>query len=169
MSEKMISLVVKQDPVDIETVWNVTVKNNTLAEVKTNKTEPLTPFQKFDKEFSAIQALVIGLEVGLALGIVGTYIWLTRLCSCSALFSRRRQTNRRRRRRIEGDMRANLLRNNGVNPNLETPPFYRRQLSLPDRSPPFPGNGIAGLHVDAIRMDRAETPPPPYNECRLNV
>lgn len=167
MFEKMIStLPIEKEAVDIEKVWNISRTNNTLAEEKTNKTEPLTPYQKFDRDFSAVQAFVIGVEVGLALGIVGTYVWLRNFCSCSRTICTRRRTRSRRRQRMEGDMRANLLWNS---PELDSPPYYRRQLSLPERSPPFPGTGIAGLQVDAIRVDRAETPPPPYVECRLNV
>ncbi|XP_047529676.1 leucine-rich repeat transmembrane neuronal protein 3 [Vanessa atalanta] len=171
MSEKMISLIVEKESVDVNTVWNVTVdKNNSIAEVVTNKTKQMTTFEKFDRDFSAVQAFVIGLEVGLAIGIVFTYIWLVRFCSCKSVFCRRPQTRRQRRmQRVDGDMRTNLLWNNVTNPDLETPPLYRRQLSLPDRSPPFPAVNIAGLQVDAIRIDRSETPPPPYNECRLNI
>lgn len=168
-SEKIISMVVERESVDIDKVWNITVENKTLP-VKPNDTKPLTPFQKFDRDFSAVQAFVIGAEIGLALGVVGTYLWLRCVCSWRNLFSRPRAQRRRRNRRTEGDIRANLLWNNVISPDLETPPLYRRQLSLPDRNPPFPIFGIAGLQVDAIRQDnRAETPPPPYNECRLNI
>lgn len=171
-SEKMISMVVERESVDVAKVWNITVEKNN-SSVKPNNTRPLTPYQKFDRDFSAVQAFVIGVEIGLGIGIVGTYLWLK--CSCSwwnLLYSRPQNRARRRNRRTDGDIRANLLWSNVPNPDLETPPLFRRQLSLPDRSPPFPIFGIAGLQVDAIREDnrsRAETPPPPYNECRLNI
>ncbi|CAH2237826.1 jg4414 [Pararge aegeria aegeria] len=169
-SEKIISMVVERESVDIDKVWNITVDNNNTVTVEPKATKPLTPYQKFDRDFSAVQAFVIGVEIGLAVGIVGTYLWLNSVCSCNLLCSRPQRERRRRNRRTEGDIRANLLWNNVISPDLETPPLYRRQPSLPDRSPPFPIFGIAGLQVDAIREDsRAETPPPPYNECRLNI
>ncbi|CAH2102275.1 unnamed protein product [Euphydryas editha] len=169
MSEKMISLVTERNAIDVMKVWNVTIEKNNTLEKENNKTTLLTPFQKFDRDFSAVQAFIIGLEVGLAIGAVLTYFWLMSYCSCSSLFCERNQTRRRRRLR-DGDMRTNLLWNNAANRDLETPPFYRRQSSLPDQSPPFPSRGIAGLHVDAIRVGRrSETPPPPYNECRLSI
>ncbi|CAH2050677.1 unnamed protein product, partial [Iphiclides podalirius] len=171
MSEKMVSLVsTKKEVVDIESVWNVTKGINETSP-STVTTKPLTPFKKFDEEFSAFQAFVIGLEVGLAIGIVGTYVWLRQFCKCGNLICAR-NNNRRQRRRIhrlaDGDMRANLLWGNVLNPNLETPPFYRRQLSLPESNVPVARE--TALHADAIRVpNRSETPPPPYNECRINI
>uniref|UniRef100_A0A2A4K268 LRRNT domain-containing protein n=1 Tax=Heliothis virescens TaxID=7102 RepID=A0A2A4K268_HELVI len=180
MSEKMISLVpvLEKKEVDVNDVWNITEKNVTMPEVPEPDTTPLTPFQKFDKEFSSVQAFVIGMEIGLAIGIIATYIWLNKFCTCGALSCRRPQTRRQRRRRMQrmdGDMRTNLLWSTIVNPDLETPPPFRRQLSLPDRSAPYPTYGLPGfteapLQIDAIRMpNRAETPPPPYNDCRINL
>lgn len=177
MSEKMISIVptIEKVEVDLSDVWNITTDKNDTA--PDQPTTPLTPFEKFDKEFSSLQAFVIGIEIGLAIGVVGTYIWLNKFCTCGAL-SCRPQTRRQRRRRmqrLDGDMRTNLLWSTIVNPDLETPPSYRRQLSLPDRSPPFPTYGLPGvteapLQIDAIRLpNRAETPPPPYNDCRINI
>lgn len=176
MSEKMISVepILPKEPVDIGDVWNITTNiNDTTIEPPR---QPLTPVEKFDKEFSAIQAFVIGIEIGLAVGIIGTYIWLNKFCTCGAL-SCRPQTRRTRRRmhRMDNDMRTNLLWSTVVNPDLETPPSYRRQLSLPDRSPPFPTYGLprvtaAPLQIDAVRLpDRGETPPPPYNDCRISI
>lgn len=174
MSEKIISVVptAERNPVDISRVWNITTdKNDTIIE---QPSKPLDPFEKFDKDFSALQAFIIGMEIGLAIGIIGTYIWLNKFCKCGALSCARPQTSRQRRRR-DGDMRTNLLWSNVVNPDLETPPSYRRQLSLPDGSPPFHTYGLrevieAPLQVDAIRLpDRGETPPPPYNDCRINI
>ncbi|XP_026738692.1 leucine-rich repeat transmembrane neuronal protein 4 [Trichoplusia ni] len=178
MSEKMIAVAppIEKVQVDLNEVWNITTeKNETATEMPPR---PLTPFEKFDKEFSSLQAFIIGMEIGLAFGIVGTYIWLNKFCTCGALRCDRPQNRRQRRRRmqrLEGDMRTNLLWSTIVNPDLETPPLYRRELSLPDRSPPFPTYGLpivteAPLQVDAIRLpDRSETPPPPYNDCRINI
>lgn len=177
MSEKMIAIESPpKEDVDISDIWNITsIENITSLE---EPTKPLSPFSKFDEDFSAIQAFVIGLEVGLALGIVATYLWLRKFCQCGQLSCTRPQTRRQRRRArriIDGDMRTNLLWSTVVNPDLATPPVFRRQLSLPDRSPPFPIYGLPGIseasvQADAIRFeDRAETPPPPYNECRINV
>lgn len=177
-SERMISLIsnVEAKSVEISEVWNITTdKNETVVE---KPLRPLTPLEKFDKNFSALQAFIIGVEIGLAIGIIGTYIWLNKFCKCGALSCSRPQSRRQRRRRVhrvDGDMRTNLLWSNIVNPDLETPPLYRRQLSLPDRSPPFPTYGLPGvasapLQIDAIRLpDRSETPPPPYNDCRINI
>lgn len=176
MSEKMVSLVTPEKKiVDVQEVWNMTVKKN--VTFPPHPTIPLTPFQKFDTEFSSVQAFIIGLEVGLAIGIVGTYIWLRSLCKCAKLNCTRPETRRQRRRaqRVDGDMRTNLLWSNVINPDMETPPLFRRQLILPDRSPPISTYGLPGvvearLQVDAIRLpDRSETPPPPYNECRINI
>ncbi|XP_013134694.1 PREDICTED: leucine-rich repeat-containing protein 26 [Papilio polytes] len=171
MSEKMISIVTEtREPVDINRVWNIT-KN--VTEQTLSPTTPLTPFKKFDKEFSAFQAFVIGLEVGLAIGVVGTYIWLRQFCKCGNLFCSRNDRQRRRtRRHNDNDLRANLLWNNILNPNLETPPQYRRQLSLPEREVPNGGQRVreTALQADAIRVpNRSETPPPPYSECRINI
>ena len=177
MSEKIISIVpvVEKKEVDVNEIWNITTdKNDSVLE---QPPTPLTPFEKFDQEFSSVKAFVIGIEIGLAIGIVGTYIWLNKFCKCGALRCGRPQTRRQRRRmqRFDGDMRTNLLWTTIVNPDLETPPSFRRQLSLPDRSPPFPTYGLPGfteapLQIDAIRLpDRAETPPPPYNDCRINI
>ncbi|CAG9581625.1 unnamed protein product [Danaus chrysippus] len=163
MSEKMIMTVNEVLPVDINKVWNITKdQNNTLIlSVLPNNTKTLTPFEKFDKEFSAFQALIIGFEIGLAVGIVATYIWLRISCGCPG-FSR--QSRRQRANLPDGDMRSSLLWNNVVNPDLETPPYFRRQLA--DRNP----SNRTGVQADAIRNgNRAETPPPPYNECRLNI
>lgn len=168
MSEKMISLVPNRDAVDIVKVWNVTVEKNNTIEDKTNKTLLLTPFQKFDRDFSAVQAFIIGLEIGLTIGAFVTYIWLMGCCSFRSCCKSDQARHRRRQR--DGDMRTNLLWSHVSNPDFDTPPFYRRELSLPDRAPPFQSYGAAGLHVDAIRIeDRSETPPPPYNDCRLSA
>lgn len=178
MSEKIISVipVVEKKEVDVNEIWNITTDQiNPVAE---QPPPPLTPYEKFDQEFSSVKAFIIGIEIGLAIGIVGTYIWLNKFCTCGALSCTRTQTRRQRRRRMqrfEGDMRTNLLWSTIVNPDLETPPSFRRQLSLPDRSAPFPTYGLPGfteapLQIDAIRLpDRAETPPPPYNDCRINI
>ncbi|XP_049874788.1 leucine-rich repeat-containing protein 38 [Pectinophora gossypiella] len=175
MSEKMIAAPSTEKPaVDVKDVWNVTTeKTDTVLETKPST--PMTPFQKFDKEFSSFQAFIIGVEIGLAIGIVGTYIWLRKFCKCGQLDCTRPDTRRERRRaqRVDAD-RTTLLWSSVINPDTETPPIYRRQLSLPDRAPPFPTYGLpgvveAGLQIDAIRAPRAETPPPPYNECRINI
>lgn len=177
MSEKIISIVTPEKAdVDVNQVWNITNPNFTSP---TTEIPPkiLTPYEKFDKDFSSVQAFVIGLELGLAIGIVGTYVWLRKFCQCGQLNCLLPQTRRQRRRiqRIrDGDMR-NLLWSNVISPDTETPPSFRRQLSVPDGNPPYPTYGVpivreAGLQVDAIRLpDRAETPPPPYHECRVEI
>lgn len=177
MSEKMISVVVEEKKeVDVNEIWNITTVKNDTAVEETNK--PVTPFQKFDQDFSAVKAFILGIEIGLAIGIVGTYVWLNRFCTCRGLRCTRPQTRRQRRRRMQrfdGDMTTNLLWTSVVNPDLETPLSFRRQLSLPDRSAPFPTYGLPGvteapLQIDAIRIpDRSETPPPPYHDCRINI
>lgn len=178
MFDKIISAVTpEKEDVDVNDVWNVTFENNTSLVTPPEPTTPMSTMEKFDKEFSSIQAFIIGLEIGLAIGIVGTYIWLRKFCKCGQMDCTRPQTRRqvRRAQRADADMRTNLLWSNIINPDLETPPLYRRQLSLPERSPPFPTYGLpgvveAGLQVDAIRLpDRSETPPPPYHECRINI
>ncbi|XP_047985437.1 leucine-rich repeat-containing protein 26 [Leguminivora glycinivorella] len=175
MFEKMISATpAERTDVDVRDVWNITSKKNeTLPILK--PTRQLSWYEKIDKEFSSSQAFIIGLELGLAIGIVCTYVWLRSLCGCRRVNCTRPQTRRQRRRaqRVDGDMRTNLLWSSGINPDLETPPSYRRQLSLPERSPPLP-YGVPGarepvLHADAIRVPRGETPPPPYHECRINI
>lgn len=171
MSEKIISQVtVERKDVNLDNVWNITVPFNG-TKVAPTRTKTMTPFEKFDKEFSALQAFIIGLEVGLTIGIVFTYLWLRRCCKwkCRRPQSRR---ERRRRARLDADMRTNLLWTTIIHPDLETPPSYRRELILPDRSTPYgiPEVTEARLQVDAIRLpDRAETPPPPYNECRISL
>ncbi|XP_004930073.1 leucine-rich repeat-containing protein 70 isoform X1 [Bombyx mori] len=166
-SEKIISTVsLEKAPVDLSTVWNTTVNKNETTKVTESK-RPLTPLEKFDREFSAIQALVMGLEMGLAIGIVGTYVWLRRFFSC-ARFSCRANVRRRTRRlqRSDAEMRANLLWSTIINPDVETPP------TAPNRRPP---GGVSNTtdgarHADAIRVpNRSETPPPPYNECCINI
>ncbi|VVC93324.1 unnamed protein product [Leptidea sinapis] len=170
MFEKMISVVeVEKDPVEIENVWNITSDSNTTDVVPTPKT-PLTPFQKFDRNFSALQAFVIGVEVGLAIGIVATYVWLRSVRSCTRLMNRRRSLRERRRmRRREGDMRNLLLWNPGIPRNLETPPIYRRQGLITD-SDTVNTQGLPSREINMYADDgRSETPPPPYHECRLNL
>lgn len=175
MFEKIISAApVERTDVDVKDVWNITSeKNETLPILK--PTKRLAWYEKLDKEFSSSQAFIIGLELGLAIGIVVTYIWLRSLCGCRRVNCTQPQTRRQRRRaqRVDGDMRTNLLWGSGMNPDLETPPSYRRQLSLPERSPPRP-YGVpvrreAALHADAVRVPRGDTPPPPYHECRINI
>lgn len=174
MLERMISVVEENKAVDINDVWNMTEtvkKNITLPEVTRDTNRTLTPFEKFDKDFSAVQALIMGLEIGLGIGIIGTYIWLREICKCRKWNCIKTQTERQRRRAqrvADGDMRANLLWSNVVNPDLATPPQIRRELSLPDGSTQFRAQRIA---VDAVRLppDRCETPPPPYHECRINI
>lgn len=178
MSEKMISSVKEEKiEVDVSNVWNITVEQNDTKALG-EPSKPLTPLEKFDKDFSALQSFVIGLEIGLALGIVGTYIWLRKFWKCTRLDCTRPETGRRRRHRIhrtDGEMRANLLWNTVINPNLETPPSFRRQQSSPERNTTYSSYGVpnatgSALQADAIRLpDRSETPPPPYNECRINV
>lgn len=178
MMEKMISVVQHEErqDVDISTVWNTTQHNHSIPLLPVKK---WSPFEKFDNEFPSFQAFLIGLEIGLAIGIVGTYLWLRSLCTCShlQLNCRRPQSMRQRRRiqrRLDGDMRANLLWSTIINPDLETPPSFRRQLSLPDRTPPFPIYGLPGVTEASAPerfslTDRSESPPPPYNECRINL
>lgn len=171
MSEKMISRVpIEREPIEIEKVWNITMLHNE-TKILTPRNPPLTPLEKFDKDFSALQAFIIGVEIGLAIGIIATYIWLRSLCRCTPLGFRAQTRRERRRARLDGDMRTNLLWSNVINPDLETPPLYRRQYSLPDRSPPYgiPGVTEAQLQIDAVRLpSRSETPPPPYNEDYRN-
>lgn len=176
MFEKIISAVTpEKEEVDVNDVWNIkTNKNDSVAPIPKPKT-PLTPFQKFDKEFSSFQALILGMEIGLGIGIVMTYIWLSSFCKCGRLRCARPKSRRERRReqRADADLRRSLLWTTVIHPDLETPPVFRRQLSLPDGSPPYPTYGLpgvveAGLQIDAVRLpDRAETPPPAYNECRM--
>lgn len=175
MFEKMVSAVVEEEIVDVNDVWNMTqTKNVTVPAVIPKK--PLTPFEKFDKEFPASQAFIIGLEIGLAIGVVGTYIWLRSFCRFSRVNCTRPRRQRRRMQRVaDADMRANLLWSTVINPDLETPPSFRREISLPDGSAPFPAYGVSSVREPAIQADairlpsRSETPPPPYNECRINI
>lgn len=173
MSEKMISQVpIEREEILLDKIWNITVPKNDTNVLTDDANKPLTPFEKFDKEFSALQAFVIGLEIGLALGIVSTYVWLRRFCIVPFRCWRTPTRRARRRARMESDMRTSLLWSTLINPDMETPPPFRRQLSLPDRNPPYgiPGVTEARLQVDAIRVpDRAETPPPPYHDFRSNV
>ncbi|XP_047509228.1 leucine-rich repeat transmembrane neuronal protein 2 [Pieris napi] len=164
MSEKIMSMLhVERKPVDIGEIWNLTAKNTTIDLRICNETKPLTPFQKFDRNFSALQAFVIGLEIGLAIGIIATYVWLRRVCG--QLRCRRPQSRRERRRvRQEGDMRNHLLWNAVVHTNMETPPIYRRQV-LPVPSAPLNSQPTRGRQGNS-NPERSETPPPPYDECR---
>ncbi|KAG7310502.1 hypothetical protein JYU34_003289 [Plutella xylostella] len=175
MSEKMIVMPpMPRKEVDIDTVWNVTEMDDvTTAKLPTKK---LTPLQKFDQDFPALQALIIGLELGLAIGIVGTYIWLRSLCKCRRLVcwsTPSRRERRRAARLADSDMSTSLLWTTVL--NTDTPPTLRRELSLPDRAPPFPAYGLPGLarHLGPVMAyhedDRAETPPPAYTDCRINV
>ncbi|XP_045499458.1 leucine-rich repeat transmembrane neuronal protein 3 [Colias croceus] len=163
MFEKMISVVpIERKPVDVDAVWNITKANETQVPPKE---PPLTPFQKFDKNFSALQAFVIGVEIGMAIGIIATYVWLRQICSCRQLFSRPQTRRDRWRRRREGDMRNRLLWNAIVHSDMETPPIYRRQVETGPSAPRLSGIREGNANVD----ERAETPPPPYNECRVNL
>lgn len=176
MFEKIISAVTpEKEEVDVNNIWNITKNKNDSVVPMLKPTTPLTPFKKFDKEFPSFQALILGVEIGLGLGIVGTYIWLRSLCKCGhwscAIPKSRRQ--RRRERRADAETRSSLLWTTIIHPDLETPPAFRRQLSLLDESLPYPTYGLpgvveAGLQIDAVCLpDRAETPPPAYNECRM--
>ncbi|KAL4716965.1 hypothetical protein ACJJTC_012776 [Scirpophaga incertulas] len=177
MFEKIIAAPkIEKEEVDVNNVWNMTKPVNNVTSVPET---PLTPFEKFDKDFSAVQAFIIGLELGLAFGVVMTYIWLRKFCKCGQLNCSRdqsRRRNRRLRRLRDSDMRASLLWNTVITPDSVTPPTFRRQMSMPDRNQ-VPTYGVpvvreAGLRVDAIRVPRparSETPPPPYNECRITV
>lgn len=176
MFEKIISAVApEREQVDVNDVWNITTNKNDSVVPVLKPTTPLTPFQKFDKDFSAFQALILGMEIGLGLGIVGTYIWLRSFCKCSKWSCARPKSRRERRRerRADAEIRRSLLWTTVIHPDMETPPVFRRELSLPDEIPPYPTYGLpgvveAGLQIDAIRLpDRAETPPPAYNECRM--
>lgn len=173
MFEKIISAVTEREEVDVNDVWNITTNKNDSVVPVLKPTTPLTPFQKFDKEFSSFQALILGMEIGLGLGIVGTYIWLRSFCRCSKWSCTRPKSRRERRRerRADAEIRRSLLWTTVIHPDMETPPVFRRQLS--DEISPYPTYGLpgvveAGLQIDAVRLpDRAETPPPAYNECRM--
>lgn len=179
MFEKIISAVTPADD-DVEDDYvfpYLKPKNDTIVPVPPPK-KPLTPFQKFDQEFSSFQAFILGMEIGLGVGIVATYIWLRAFCKCRQLNCAKPKTRRqmRRQQRIaDTDATTSLLWTTIINPDLETPPLYRRQLldNLPEGNAPYPTYGLpgvveAGLQIDAIRLpDRAETPPPAYNECRI--
>lgn len=178
MFDKIISAVTtERQEVDVNDVWNITTTKNDSVVPTLKPSTPLTPFQKFDKEFSSFQALILGMEIGLGLGIVGTYIWLRSFCKCGQLSCARPKTRRERRReqRANAEITRSLLWSTVIHPDLETPPVFRRQLSLPDGNPPepyptygLPGVVEAGLQIDAVRLpDRAETPPPAYSECRM--
>lgn len=173
MFEKMISMDVNETEVDTNDVWNIT---NVKYNITRPKMKELTPLQKFDKEFPSIQAFILGLEIGLAIGILGAYIWLRNICKCRGFKWTRPETRRQRLRRervAENDMNANLLWANANNPNLETPPPFRRQFSLPIVSE-LPTYGLHSIReaselFDVVRPGRVETPPPPYNECRVQL
>lgn len=173
MMDKMISAIPNDKEVDVTSIWNITNVNKNLTKSQEKK-KTLTPFQKFDRDFPATQSFILGLEVGLAIGILGTYIWLRSLCKCGKLSCARPVTRRqaqRRQRMAESDMNTNLLWANITNPNLETPPPLRRQSSLPEVFYPLPNCGLQSITevselYDVIMPRRAETPPPPYDECR---
>ncbi|XP_026319409.1 leucine-rich repeat-containing protein 24 [Hyposmocoma kahamanoa] len=174
MFEKIISAVTpEKEEIDVNNVWNITKDKNDSVVPISKPTTPLTPFQKFDKEFSSFKALILGMEIGLGLGIVGTYIWLRSLCKCGHCTRPKSRRERRRERRADAEVRNSLLWTTVIHPDLETPPVFRRQPSLPDENPPYPTYGLpsvveAGLQIDAICLpDRAETPPPAYSECRM--
>lgn len=175
MFEKIISAVTtEREEVDVNDIWNMTKKNDSVVPI-VKPTTPLTPFQKFDKEFSSFQALILGMEIGFGIGMVITYIWLSAFCKCRRLRCVRPKSRRERRReqRADAEIRTSLLWTTVIHPDLETPPVFRRQLALPDGSTPYPTYGLpgvveAGLQIDAVRLpDRAETPPPAYSECRM--
>ncbi|XP_053610539.1 vasorin [Plodia interpunctella] len=168
MLEKMVSAVVEKEDVDVNDIWNIT--ETTVNPVLEHPKQSQTPFQKFDEDFSAFQSFIIGLELGLAIGVVGTYIWLRKFCKCGQLDCTRPET-RRQRRRIHRSEESNLLWSSVLNPDLETPPTLRRELSLPDGFPAYglPAARAAPLQPDAVRLHRGETPPPPYHECRINI
>lgn len=177
MFERMISVVSNEtsEEVNVTDVWVIpkTVDTNSTTITNNNNTKKLTPFETFEREFSSLQAFILGAEIGLGIGIVGTYLWLRRVCKCSAIKFRRIETRRQRMRRIrmENDMTANLLYITTPNPNLETPPSMRRDLSLPDFASAVPNYGLHSMReasalYDVIRPGTCETPPPPYNECR---
>ncbi|XP_059053087.1 vasorin [Achroia grisella] len=170
MFEKIISAVVENDPVDVNDVWNITEirKKDENVTIPVVVTRAPTLFEKFDKDFPAFQALLMGLVIGLGVGIVGTYLWLSEVCKCKCNLKTRMRRQRRITQRIsrDEDMSTNLLWYSAVNPDLATPPQIRRELSLPDGSTSV----RTRVAVDAVRFpDRCETPPPPYNECRINV
>lgn len=176
MFEKIISAVTPaKEEVDVNKVWNITRDKNDTIVPTVKPTTTLTPFQKFDQDFSAFAALILGMEIGLGLGIVGTYIWLRMSWKCGWLSCTRPKSRRERRRerRTDAEIRNSLLWTTVIHPDLETPPVFRRQLSSPDASPLFPTYGLpsvveAGLQIDAVCLpDRAETPPPAYSECRV--
>lgn len=174
MFEKIISAVTpEKEEIDVNNIWNITKDKNDSVVPISKPTTPLTPFQKFDKEFSSFKALILGIEIGLGLGIVGTYIWLRSLCKCGHCPRPKSRRERRRERRVDAEVRNSLLWTTVIHPDLETPPVFRRQPSLPDENPPYPTYGLpsvveAGLQIDAICLpDRAETPPPAYSECRM--
>ncbi|GBP11042.1 Slit homolog 3 protein [Eumeta japonica] len=167
-SEKMIYAVDEtKDELDVSKVWNIT-KNNSTVIPKESKNQTVM-------SYPTTQVFIMGLEVGLAVGILGTYFWLKSLCKCGALSCRRPQTRRQQRRtqRIaDTELRQNLLWASIITPDLETPPSSRRQLSLPDRAPPFPTFGLnSGGETTSQVADssRSETPPPPYHECSINI
>lgn len=168
MFEKIISMQIEdRQDIDINKIWNLTEAAN-----KTKSTTPkrkLTSFETFDEEFPAFKAFLLGLEVGLAVGIVGTFLWLRNVCKCGHLRCKKPQTRRQRRRVRLDEIRTNLLWN-PPNSELDTPPPLRRQ-TLPDGGPPYPVYGLPGmvpLRLTGFR-ERSESPPPPYNECRVSV
>lgn len=177
MFEKIVSAVTpEEEEVDDDYVFPyLTPKNDPVETVTTPKT-PLTPFQKFDREFSSFQAFILGMEIGLGVGIVATYICLRVVCKCGTWNWTRPKTRRERRRQqriADTDATSSLLWTTIINPDLETPPIYRRQL-LAEENSPYPTYGLpslveAGLQIDAIRLpdNRAETPPPAYNDCHV--
>lgn len=168
-----------QVTVDTKDVWNIPKPNDNNISLQ-NKSTNLSGFERFNKEFPALQAFILGLEIGLGLGIVIAYIWLQNVWKCGKLNCRMRlpETRRQRLRRqriAENDLNANLLWGNTVNPDLQTPPTIRRRSSLPDivgASRMSSNFGLTGMReasaiFDVIRPGRPETPPPPYNECRI--
>ncbi|KAI8429220.1 hypothetical protein MSG28_007745 [Choristoneura fumiferana] len=156
MFEKMISAVpVERVDVDVSDIWNITIiKNETVPVLKPSK--ELTWFQRSIKNFRLARRLNC-LHIRLLRALCGC-----RRVNCARPLTRRQQ--RRAQRMADSDMRTNLLWSSAVNPDLETPPSYRRRLSLPDGSAPYPTYGIPGprgtiIQADAIRL-RTEAKPP---------
>lgn len=156
-----------------ETLDEIWTRDIPHSDEETVSVEPESFLMLYNERVPSIISLLIGFQLGLVLGILGTYCWVKRLYKCKPIrLTNHRRLRRMRRQQLVEDTQL-LSWNTSFNENFMTPPTPRRMIfsDVPPR-PPIIENQNPTCEInrpvtsaDAPGSERPETPPPTYKDC----
>lgn len=133
----------------------------------------------YNERVPSLISLLIGFQIGIVLGILGTYCWMAKLYKCNKPVLPNRRHIRRLQRMNRNDVRDNLLWNIMQEESYATPPIARRQLSSFHSNLPLHTTNIESTNsiqaeipdsqeINLIQRNRIQTDPSTQNIRRQN-